>query len=386
MFGNLLISICILLIISAVITIKRDLRVLKENDLHHIIRYSRFLHLADKLFNNYFQWQRVRKPLFIFLAAMPIIAAGAAFFIRYALPVVKPAPDIVIDHKDSSLIKRGKYLAGSVAMCIDCHSPRNIQFFSWPVITEQKGAGAPFLSKKQGAPIFPGESFAPNITPEGIGDWTDGELYRLLTTGIDKQGNTINHVMPFDRFSKADPEDLKAIIAYIRTLKPLQKKEIGNTRVEFLHDLYNRTLSRKVAPVYLKDLKNAIDSGRYLVNIASCSDCHTPKKWVEVDNHALDFSGGVQFPLPTGGFVHSANLTPDDSGLGNWSEETFVNKFKSFNNNDATYKIEHNSLNTLMPWSSYVNMTDRDLKSIYAYLRTLKPVYNPVIKFTKTSR
>jgi hypothetical protein len=53
--------------------------------------------------------------------------------------------------------------------------------------------------------------------------------------------------------------------------------------------------------------------------------------------------------------------------------------------NRAIYKVAPNSFNTLMPWSDYDGMTERDLKAIYAYLRSIKPVYNPVVVFTKKS-
>jgi hypothetical protein len=207
----------------------------------------------------------------------------------------------------------------------------------------------------------------------------------LLTTGIDKEGKTINHAMPFQNFSKADPGDIKAMIAYLRTLAPVANKPAGITKINFFHSLYNRTISRNVKPQYLKDLKTGIDSGRYLVTIASCNDCHTPKKWLEINDNKRILSGGLEFPLPTGGFVHSANLTPDESGLGAWTAETFVNKFKSYRDSGAIYKVDANSPNSLMPWSSYRYMKDNDLRAIYAYLKSIKPVYNPVVMFTRHS-
>ena len=89
--------------------------------------------------------------------------------------------------------------------------------------------------------------------------------------------------------------------------------------------------------------------------------------------------------MPTGGFVHSANLTPDESGLGTWTEATFINKFKSYRDSVVIYKIEPNSFNSLMAWSTYDYMTDKDLNAIYAYLKSIKLVYNLVIKFTRKS-
>lgn len=370
--------------IAALITIDNDLRLLKQKQYQAAIDHSRFLRLMELILNKYLVWRFWKKVIPVALLVILALTGITYLYIRYALPKIPPVPEIVINHQDSSLLRRGEYLAEHVSICVDCHSPRDINYFSWPNVKGQKGAGGPFLSQKLGY-TFPGESFTPNITPANLGNWSDGELYRLLTTGIDKDGNTINHAMPFQNFSHLDPSDAKAIIAYIRTLPAIKNTPAGVTKINFFHSLYNRTISREVKPIYVDSLKTAIDSGHYLVTIASCNDCHTPKKWLEINDTTRLLSGGVEFPLPTGGFVHSANLTPDESGLQTWTEEVFVKKFKSMRDSGAIYKVAANSFNTLMPWSDYDGMTERDLKAIYAYLRSIKPVYNPVVRYTKKS-
>ena len=88
--------------------------------------------------------------------------------------------------------------------------------------------------------------------------------------------------------------------------------------------------------------------------------------------------------MPGGGVVRSANITPDaETGIAKWTEEMFVNRFKSYT--DSTYKpadIKPGEFNTVMPWTMYGNMKTEDLKAIYAYLRTVKPVKNEVEKFS----
>jgi mono/diheme cytochrome c family protein len=380
----ILITFIVIIILAAFITIDNDLRVLKQKQFHSAIEHSRFMRLMDIIFNKFFKWRLWKKILPVFGLVVLLLSGVIYFYFRYALPKNLPVPDIEINYHDSALLKRGEYLAEHVKGCVDCHSPRDVNYFSWPIVSGQKGAGGPFLSQKLGF-TFPGESFASNITPSNLGSWSDGELYRLLTTGIDKDGKTINHVMPFQNFAQADPTDIKAIIAYVRTLKPISNKPAGTTRNNFLHSLYNRTIPRKVDPLYPAKLKTSIDSGYYLVTIASCNDCHTPKKWLEVNDYSKRLSGGIEYPLPTGGFVHSANLTPDESGLGTWTEAAFINKFKTYRDSGAIYKTSPNALNSLMPWSTYAYMTDKDLHAIYAYLKSIKPVYNPVVKFTRQS-
>ena len=98
----------------------------------------------------------------------------------------------------------------------------------------------------------------------------------------------------------------------------------------------------------------------------------------------MEFAGGFEFPLPTGGIVRSANITPDkETGIGNWTETDFVNRFKTYA--DTAYKpktISAGEFNTMMPWTMYCTMNPEDLKAIYAWLRTVKPVNNRVVKFT----
>jgi mono/diheme cytochrome c family protein len=374
----------VIIVSAAFITIDDDLKFLKQKQFHAAIENSRFLRLMDSILNRYFVWKFWKKVLPASLLVLLVLTGIIYLYIRYVLPKVPPVPEIVIDHHDSNLLKRGHYLAEHVSLCVDCHSPRNVNYFSWPFVEDQKGAGGPFLSQKLGY-TFPGESFTPNITPANLGNWSDGEVYRLLTTGIDNEGKTINHAMPFQNFSHLDPSDAKAIIAYIRTLPAIKNAPAGITKINFFHSLYNRTISRDVKPIYLNSLKTAVDSGHYLVTIASCNDCHTPKKWLEINDTTRLLSGGLEFPLPTGGFVHSANLTPDESGLGTWTEAAFVNKFKGYRDSGAIYKVAPNSYNSLMPWSDYDSMAENDLKAIYAYLKSIKPVYNPVVAYTKKS-
>jgi mono/diheme cytochrome c family protein len=121
------------------------------------------------------------------------------------------------DPKDDALVKKGEYLANKVALCIDCHTPRNAK-------------GEPDLSKNlQGAPIgfAPKQKIkewmdeAPDLTKSGLlGDWGDDKMTKFLTTGLDPKGEKANPPMPAYRFNN---DDARAVTAYIRSL-PGEKK------------------------------------------------------------------------------------------------------------------------------------------------------------------
>jgi len=84
-------------------------------------------------------------------------------------------------------------------------------------------------------------------------------------------------------------------------------------------------------------------------------------------------------------FVISANLTPDESGLGNGRKRPSSINLKVTGTAGAINKNSTQYASSLMPWSSYRYMSDNDLHAIYAYLKSIKPVYNPIVKFTRQS-
>jgi mono/diheme cytochrome c family protein len=110
---------------------------------------------------------------------------------------------------------------------------------------------------------------------------------------------------------------------------------------------------------------------QYLFTMASCSDCHTPVNKGVQDVAKLAAGGNVfkveQFSVTT------ANITPDTSGIGMWTEKMFLQKFKA-NSAEEYVNRDPGKFNTIMPWSFYGRMKEEDLKAIYAYLKTINPV------------
>lgn len=152
----------------------------------------------------------------------------------------------------------------------------------------------------------------------------------------------------------------------------------------------------------VKDSSWFVKRGEYLVNSIGCDDCHSPKRMGEHGPEVipeLRLSGAQQNvklpPIDTNqikngwsmfspdftatagqwGVSFSGNLTSDETGIGNWTEENFIRALRK-----GKFKGLEGARDLLppMPWFVYKNMNDDDLKSIYAYLKTTKPVKNVV--------
>ena len=123
--------------------------------------------------------------------------------------------------------------------------------------------------------------------------------------------------------------------------------------------------------------------GKYLVTIGGCVGCHSnlDRKILAYKRDSLLAGGLLSNNLVNNFKVKSANITPDTTtGIGGWTEETFLAKFKSYRDREA-YDYDPGKYNSEMPWTIFANMTDDDIKSIYKYLRTIKPIKNKVTKW-----
>ena len=309
-----------------------------------------------------------------------IVAVLIAFLLMYvstALPDVGAAEEISIEYTEER-IERGRYLAHAVALCMDCHAERDWTKFSGPPKPGTLGRGGDIFNEDFG---FPGTYYAKNITPYGIKDYTDGELFRVITTGVNKDGKAMFPVMPYLYYGKMDREDLYSIIAYIRTLEPIAydvPESTSNFPMNFIINLIPQKAELQTRP----PKTDLLAYGKYITNASGCIECHTKEDKGQIIPE-LAFGGGREFKFPDGTVLRSVNITPDKTGLGDWTEETFVQRFKMYA--DSAYvvpSVQPGEFNSIMPWVMYAEMEEDDLKAIYAYLRTVKPIENIVERFT----
>ena len=258
--------------------------------------------------------------------------------------------------------EHGKYLVEVLGSCGNCHTPKG----SKGDIPEKHMAGGFKLDEAFGVAV------SPNITPDketGIGNWTDQEIIRAIREGKAKDGSTLGPPMPFWLYRRMSDNDVKAIVAYLRTLKPIKNQA---ARSEYKIPL-PASYGPPVASVPEPPQNDPVKYGEYLAGpIAHCADCHTPMGSEGRRDQTRLFAGGSPFHGPYG-TIYATNLTPDkETGIGKWTDGQII---------AAIYGVrpDGRQLQPPMPWPYYKEkISNGDLKAILAYLRSLKPIQNKV--------
>ena len=310
------------------------------------------------------------------LIALVVLGVSGYIYFNNAYPKMIEVENIQIE-RTPERIEKGKYIFNHVASCVDCHSERDFTKLSGPVKPGTEGKGGEKFDEEFG---LPGTFYSRNITPYKLESWTDGEILRAITEGISKDGTALFPLMPYLVYGKMDKEDIYSVIAYLRTLPAIQY-DPPKSKPKFVMGMIMKTIPTKKMFTKKPDPSNTVEYGKYLVEMASCTDCHTPTKdGVPVEGKYL--SGGIEIPLPGNTVVRTHNLTPDETGLGQWTKEQFVKRFKQ--SLDPAYRNTNyvpGQFQTVMPWTVYGGMTEEDLGAIYDYLRTVPAVKNQVEKF-----
>lgn len=312
---------------------------------------------------------------------LAVILAATGYLIYYYVkyPNVSEAPDVKIQ-ATAEMIERGKYLSTHVYVCFECHTPRNWDYFAGPLIEEQQGMGGELMNPQ----YHKGEFHTSNITPAYLGDWTDGEIMRAINVGADNKGEPLYWGMPSYKYSKMPEEDIKAIVAYLRTLKPIHN-EVPEPDPDWSIWKDMRTWQEDAKPQPAPDKSNTLKYGEYMAEMASCTGCHTHFDKEGVARPELGLSGGFAFTLPgRKDTVRSSNITPDTTtGIGLWSKEIFIARFKMYATAEGKkIPARPGQFQSPMHWTMYAGMTEEDLGAIYEYLMSQKPVKNRVIRFT----
>jgi mono/diheme cytochrome c family protein len=314
------------------------------------------------------------KLLLKILAGVAAIIAVLVIYIQLSWDKTydAPYPEITAS-TDSAVIARGKYLAFGPAHCSTCHVPMD------KILAVEDGLEIP-LSGGWELTIPPGTFRAPNITPDmetGIGKFTDGELARTLRHMVSKNGKC---VMPFMPFAEMSDEDLTAVISFLRSQPPV-KHEMKRSEFNFLGKAVAafgmiKPEGTKGTPPKSVVMDTTVEYGKYLANyVANCVGCHTARDMKTGKFIGEPFAGGMAF-LPDafseGKAFMSPNITPHvgTGVMAEWTEDAFVARMKAG-------RVHSGSP---MPWGAFSRINEMELKAMYRYLQSLKPVANKIEK------
>lgn len=265
-------------------------------------------------------------------------------------------------------LERGRYIATTLSGCTTgCHAPRRLSAEGASLAPGAEGSG-----QVMPIPGLPGRVVASNLTPDmqtGAGSWTDDQLARAIREGIGHDGRALFPFMPYGNFRSMSDEDLASVIVYLRSLPPV-RNPLPATEIIFPVKYLMRSAPQPMTEaVAAPDPSDRVKYGQYLVTLGSCRDCHTPADKGEAIS-GMELAGGFQ--LEEGELrAVSANLTPDASGISYYDEALFIQAMR-------TGYVKARKLSPLMPVDVYHNLTDDDLKAMFAYLRSLKPVHHRV--------
>ena len=225
-----------------------------------------------------------------------------------------------------------------------------------------------------------GKMYAGNITqdPTGIGQYSDGELYRLLRTGIKR--DHVQAMPAMVRLPLMSDEDVYAIIAYLRSGEGLAQpvsqshpKPKLSLLGKMLWNFAFKPQEYPAGPIKTPTLDDPVAYGEYLVDARhECFLCHSASfETNDIVNPKLSagyLQGGSPFPLPNGDTLIIPGIIPDPSSkLGKWSEEEFVHAIQTGQRpNGTTFQI---------PMLAYTMLDTTEILAIWEYLKTV-PIPN----------
>jgi mono/diheme cytochrome c family protein len=254
-----------------------------------------------------------------------------------------------------TLLERGEYLVRGPMGCGNCHSPLGPE---GPVAGQELA----------GRLVEENEAFtaiAPNITPAGaVGKWSDAELAKAIREGLRPDGTIIGPPMPIIFYRHLSDNDLAAIVAFLRTIPPVEN-DPGKS-------VYNIPLPPAYGPpvTNVADIPRAVsvEYGQYLAGpVAHCLECHSPITLQGPDLTKLG-QGGYEFKGPWGISV-APNLTshPED-GIASFTDEELAVMITQGKRPDGAAMMPP------MPYGHFARMTGDDVKAVIVYLRTLPPL------------
>jgi mono/diheme cytochrome c family protein len=291
---------------------------------------------------------------------------------------------------NADAVARGEYLVNVVAVCIDCHTPRD----AMGQLDESKFlSGVECFVDADPADPEVGCLSTRNLTNHetGLKNRTDQEIKDLFTKGERPDGKALHPFMPYWVLGNMSDEDADAIVAYLRTVPGVDHMLPDNQPPFEPGAMPAPRFPEAKIPMPSDDYadKEAAMRGRYLAgNVGVCMECHTPRLMVdgmEIPDVDRAFQGGAEFPaallgLPAGVFpevIYSSNITPHANGIDGWTLEDIVNALKKGEDADQMGAPLCPPM-PAGPMGPFANLTDADAEDLAHYLLSIPPGDNMV--------
>lgn len=290
-----------------------------------------------------------------FLVAGFLVVGAGVFHASGATGATGPLPDPVA---------QGKYVFGAAGGC-GCHT--------------EPGKALNSGGRKYEGPF--GTVYSSNITPDketGIGAWTDDQLITAIRLGRRPNGDRLIPVHPYIVFNGMAEGDLRALVAYLRTVPPVNRPNQPKKIVPFFESVALPVWLAAFAPKETPPPAaptSGVARGEYLVRaVAHCGECHTPRTLTYATDNSRFLAGTSKGPdgqpVP--------NITPDkDTGL-NWSEEEITWFLETGNKPNGD--VVGGPMGEVVQGTSagYKDLTDADRQAITRYLKSIPPIRNKV--------
>lgn len=283
------------------------------------------------------------------LAALLVVAAVAVYGLssaRLNKTYTVPEETIVIP-TDAASIERGRHLATSIGQCVDCHGDN---------LAGREFLNAPGIGRFNSANLTGGQGGAGQT-------FSDADWVRALRHGVGKDGKPLL-IMPAQGFNSLSAEDLGALIAYVKSVPPVDNVPPASEiqllgRALFVLGQIQALAAESIdhtAPIAQAVTPGvSTEYGQYLVRVGGCIDCHGP-----------NLSGGPITGAPPD-VPPALNITPGGEIVG-WTDQQFIETMRTGVNPAGK------PLHPFMPYKYLGRLSDDELKAMFVYLRSLEPV------------
>jgi len=265
-------------------------------------------------------------------------------------------------------VARGRYIFGATGGC-GCHTvPKG------PINAGGRRYDGPF-----------GTVFASNITPDrqtGIGTWTDEQIITAIRLGRRPNGERLLPVHPFTVFNGMAEEDLKAVVAFLRTTPPVNRaNQPKKITMPLFESVFLPTWLAAFAPKETPPPKaptSGAARGEYLVRaVGHCGECHSPRTMTMATDNSRFLAGNPKGPEDQA----MPNITPDpDTGIGKWSVDEIADYLGSGNkpDGDVAGGLMAEVIDGTL--AGYKDLTQADRVAIAQYLKSIPPIRNKIGK------